>query len=232
MATKVQKEARAKEIAVYLALFTSQCFDDELRGLADKLMAKLSRMRKLDITRGRPEIWAGTIVYLIGRLNFLFDRSSPSHVTPDQIAEHFGAAKTTLQNKATMVEKATGIHQGDREFTRSEIADMFSVIELPNGFLTTLEMLREELAEDDQTAEIDADGNVLIRDMTEAELAAHHGRLKADQKQKQVEREFAVTWEERNRGRGQKQQEARRQRAAEKRARESKNQPDLFDGLL
>jgi len=232
MSMEAKKTARADEIRICLASFVSQHFDDELRGFAYGLLKKLSRMRKLDITRGRPEIWAGTVVYIVGRLNFLFDQDSANHVTPDQIAEHFAAAKTTLQNKATMVEKAAGIRQGGTDFTRAAISEMFAIIELPNGFVVTFEMFKKNLAEDGQTAEIDADGSVLIRDMNESELEAHRQELETIAAERQEQEELAHAREERRSQQRRKQEEARRQRAGEKRQKESEHQPDLFEGLL
>ena len=70
------KHESANEIMAMVESFCDPHLNDELTGCALRLCDKLSRKRKLDITRGRKEIWAAAIVYVIARLNFLFDKET------------------------------------------------------------------------------------------------------------------------------------------------------------
>ena len=75
------KKGKAKEISELVESFCKQYFDEELAACSSRLCDKLSRSRKLDITRGKQEIWAASIVYVIARVNFLFDKANNNFLT-------------------------------------------------------------------------------------------------------------------------------------------------------
>ncbi len=168
-----------EEIRELLHEFTEDRFDDELSEFANRLLDKLGRMRKLDITRGRPHIWAGAIAYLIARLNFLFDQANPLYMSGDEIAADFDASKSSLANKAGMIEKQARLYRGHPEFCRSEITDMMTIVKLPHGIVMPMTSLKEKLAESGQTADVNKDGSIDIRKMNQAEIRQYEERLAA-----------------------------------------------------
>lgn len=115
--------------------FCEQHLNNEYEGYAQKLCDKLGRKKKLTITRGREEIWAASIIYVIARLNFLFDREQEYYLTSDTICDFFGVKKSTVGNKATQIEKACKIRLGEEGFCRQEITDMFTFVEIPGGLI-------------------------------------------------------------------------------------------------
>jgi len=219
MTKKADKERRTDDIRRMVAEFAAEHLDAELAGFADRLLGKLSRMRKLDIAHGRPEIWAGTIVYLIARLNFLFDADNPLYLTGNEIAEYFGAAKSTIQNKAGIVEKACRLHRGHPDYSRAEIADMLTTVELPGGIVMPMDMFKRTLAAEGLAADARKDGTISIREMDEEE-SRELERLLAEREQQRAEAK-AQQREAPNR--------RRREAQDEKRRRDGKRQPDLFD---
>jgi uncharacterized protein DUF6398 len=50
--------------------------------------------------RGEVRIWAAGVIYALGQVNFLFDRTQTPHMTADQLAAALGVVKTTMANKA------------------------------------------------------------------------------------------------------------------------------------
>jgi len=76
------KSEQIKKIEELLKAF-STLLDAETTGFTRKLLDRLARKRKLDLSRGRKEIWAAAIVYVIARLNFLFDPENERRLTPD-----------------------------------------------------------------------------------------------------------------------------------------------------
>jgi hypothetical protein len=156
---KVEKAERLKEIKQLVQAFCDRHLNEELAGYALKLCQSLGRKRTLVITRGKKEIWAAAIVYVIARLNFLFDRENEYFLTADTICEYFGTKKTTVGNKATQIEKACGIGMGAEGFCSQHISDMFTLVELPNGLVVPKSMLPDfeivyEMADDEETEEI------------------------------------------------------------------------------
>ncbi len=97
----MKKQERAKEIAGLVESFGRENLNKELTDCSLRLCGKLSRSRKLDISRGKIEIWAAAIVYLIARISFLFDKKNVNFITSDIICDFFGTKKTTTGNKAT-----------------------------------------------------------------------------------------------------------------------------------
>jgi len=59
------KKERVIEIKTMLNGFCEAHLNEELEGYAIKLCDELSRKRKIDILRGKKEIWAAYIIYVI-----------------------------------------------------------------------------------------------------------------------------------------------------------------------
>jgi len=102
-------------------------------GFALKLCDRIARLRKLSIQRGRIEIWAAAIVYVIARLNFLFYPENEVSITADEMCAFFGTKKTTVSNKAGLIQKACNLYLGNVEFSAPEIVNMFLLYETEEG---------------------------------------------------------------------------------------------------
>lgn len=98
--------------------------DTEYQGLARRLVALLARKRPSPLQRGRPEIWAGGVLWALGQVNWLFARNATVHVTGDQLAEAVGAKPKSIAAKATVVSDAADIAEFDPRFTRRELQEM------------------------------------------------------------------------------------------------------------
>lgn len=77
--------------------------DEEYADLCRCLVGKLARKRPSPLARGDVGIWAAGVVYAIGQLNFLFDKSQMVHLTADQLSDVLNVKKTTMANKARHV---------------------------------------------------------------------------------------------------------------------------------
>ena len=82
----------------------------------------LGRKRKIDITRGKKEIWSASIIHTIARLNFLFDKQNENYITADTICDFFDTKKTTVGNKATQIEKECKLRMGAEGYCSKEIS--------------------------------------------------------------------------------------------------------------
>jgi hypothetical protein len=138
---KNKKHERLNEIKRLMQSFCNLHFTDELTGYAFKLCDKLGRKRTPVITRGGKEIWAASIVYVIARLNFLFDPRSETHVTADVICDHFETKKSTIGNKATQIERACGLGLGAEGYCNPAITEAFTFVETPDGIVIPKNML-------------------------------------------------------------------------------------------
>jgi hypothetical protein len=94
--------------------------DEEYRDLARALLGKLARKRPSPLARGDATIWAGTVLYALGQINYLFDPRSDPHLPGEALATAVGVPQTTLTNKAKTVRDLLRLRPLDRELTRRE----------------------------------------------------------------------------------------------------------------
>lgn len=120
---RIPKTARPVTYPVieYTDSFCKRHLDAEYVELCRRLAAKLGRKRPTPLSRGDLKIWAGAIVYTVGTLNFLFDRSQDPHLTGDQISDITGVPKSTLANKAKIIRDSLHIRPFELDLCRREL---------------------------------------------------------------------------------------------------------------
>ncbi|MBC8182958.1 hypothetical protein H8E88_17780 [candidate division KSB1 bacterium] len=196
----MDKKERLNEIKALIESFSKKYLSDELKGYVINLCDRLGRKRTISITRGKPEIWAASIVYVIARLNFLFDIENPNHITADIICEFFNTKKSTTGNKATQIEKDCNVRLGGEGLCSPHISDMFTFVQTPEGFI----LPKSYFSKHDR--------------IDEKDTAEREAQIEEQRQQKKLETE------ERRR----QQVERQRQIAEEKRKKKHKNQGNLF----
>ena len=128
-------KVKLNEIEVLIKDFCMEFFDEELANYAFKLLRTVSRKSKLNIARGKVEIWAAAIVYVISRLNFLFDKDSRNFISVDELCDSFNVKKSTVSKKATQIENICQISFFDKRFTNPVIAKSFNFQMNPEGVI-------------------------------------------------------------------------------------------------
>lgn len=155
---KAKKDERVKEIKELVVSFCVEHLNEELKSYVLRLFDTLNRKRKISIASGKKEIWAASIIYVIARLNFLFDSENELFLSADTICNFFGTKKSTVGSKATQIETACNLGIGAEGFCSPEISDAMTLVELPNGFVIPKSMLPKprivvEFAEEKEEAE-------------------------------------------------------------------------------
>jgi len=157
-----QKNNEAQRLARIESLVRDFCgahLGDEYETYCLKLFGTLARKRKINIRRGKEEIWAASIIYVIARLNFLFDKDNEDSITADIVCNFFGAKKSTIGTKATQIEKACNLSIGQEGYCTKEITDSFTFYQSPEGFIFPKSALQEteivlEIADEKESEEI------------------------------------------------------------------------------
>lgn len=109
-----------------IALTDKACadlLDEEYAYLARQVVGKLARKRPSPLLSGRAATWAGGVVWALGQVNFLFDRSTEPYATHDELADAFGLSKSTLGQKAKQVRDMLKMTWATPEFLRAEMVD-------------------------------------------------------------------------------------------------------------
>jgi hypothetical protein len=143
MTTDPKKARRIKEVEALLDASSREHLTPELAGYVRRLWEQIGRKRNYVITGGKPEIWASAVVYVIARVNFLFDRSNPHYLLPDVICGFFGTKKSTVSAKATEIERTCRIRLGQEGLCSPELSDSFTFVQLSNGMVLTKKMAKE-----------------------------------------------------------------------------------------
>ena len=139
-----EKQARFGEVATSLANFGAAHLDPELTGFTLELWKRVCRLKRVDCRRGDPNVWAASVILAVARMNFLFDRSQPVHLTLDTICDCFQVKKTTVGGKASEIEKTLRLRQhSEPGLCRSKFVESFTNVQLSNGMVVSLETARK-----------------------------------------------------------------------------------------
>src|SRR5215468_11698275 len=92
--------------------------DGEYAQLARQATAALCRQRPSPLTTGHLKTWACGIVYALGFVNFLFDKSQTPSMSAADLCAGFGVSKSTGSAKAKAVRDALGMGQMDPQWYR------------------------------------------------------------------------------------------------------------------
>ena len=139
-----EKETKLLEIT---GAFCSQKLHEEYFGLCEKLIKKMGRKRDVPFQRGKLEIWAAAVVYSIGSINFLFDKSSQPYMTSAQISEYFETKNTTVSNKAREIKDMFNLGYFNPEFSLQSMIDSnpFNKMVMVDGFIVSLSTLPDDM---------------------------------------------------------------------------------------
>jgi len=141
---------RAGEILTITERACLDNLDAEYAQLCRRLVGRLARKRPSPLTRGGARIWAAGAIYAVGQVNFLFDRSQRPHLTTDQLAAAVGVVKTTMANKAALINKTLGLRVFEPDLTRAAMLEQHPLAWLieVNDIIVDARMLAPELQDE------------------------------------------------------------------------------------
>lgn len=121
--------------------------NSEYAELARRLAATLARKRPSPIVRGKPEIWACAIIYALGTVNFLFDKSQTPYMRADELCAVFGVNQSSGANKAKFIRDTLKMYQLDPNWClQSRIDDnpMVWILQV-NGIMVDIRNMPREV---------------------------------------------------------------------------------------
>jgi hypothetical protein len=124
----------------------SQEYADLSRGMA----AALSRKRPSPLASGRPKTWAAGIVYALGQVNFLFDKSQTPHIPARDLCALFDVNQNSASGKAKQIRDALKIHLFDHRWLLPSQLDAHPTIWLVsvNGFIVDIRRMPRPIQEE------------------------------------------------------------------------------------
>jgi len=149
MRDKATIEEKTQKLIEMTAGFCDEYLDEDYKQLCEKLIRKMSRKRNVPYRSGQIEIWAAAIVYAIGSINFLFDRSFKPYASADDICNYFSTSKSTTSQKAKVIRDMFKLRYWDKDFstTKMKREDPFSDLVMVNGLIVNINTLAPEIQE-------------------------------------------------------------------------------------
>ena len=149
MKDKAIIEEKMQNLIRMTAEFCDVYLDEDYKRLCEKLITKMSRKRIVPFLSGRIEIWAAAIVYAIGSINFLFDRSFKPYVSADDICNYFSTSKSTISQKAKVIREMFKLRYYDEGFSTTHMIESnpFSNLVMLNGLIVDIRSLPPEIQE-------------------------------------------------------------------------------------
>lgn len=147
MDKKQELKNKEEELISLVSSFCNQKLNDEYSQLCIKMIQKLGRKRSCPFERGKLEIWAATIIYTIGTMNFLFDKSFEPYIQSRDIHDFFGTKSSTVSAKVREVRDLLSLSPYfDKNFSTSDMNSQnpFNSRVEVDGLLLTIESLPEE----------------------------------------------------------------------------------------
>jgi hypothetical protein len=135
-----------------VALTDAVCRDhlnEEYRDLARAMTAALCRKRPSPLASGQARSWAGGILYALGQLNFLSDRSSQPSMTMAELCAAMGVSPSNASAKSRAVIAALGTSRMDPRWMLRSFTDRNPLIWMAevNGLLVDLREMPREVQE-------------------------------------------------------------------------------------
>lgn len=122
----VPKAVRPRYEAI-IAVTDAVCMDhldEEYAELAREAAARLARKRPSPLSQGRAKSWACGIVYAMGRVNFLFDKSDEPRLGASELCALFDVSIGTGSAKARAVLDALGAFPMDPRWSTSRVLEI------------------------------------------------------------------------------------------------------------
>src|SRR5210317_2193233 len=88
------------------SLFTSYCkkhLNNDYLSLCNKVFEDLLKEDEHIFKRGKAEIWAASVVWSVGSINFLGDKSFEPYATLADVCSFFNANTSTVGQKASKI---------------------------------------------------------------------------------------------------------------------------------
>ena len=150
--TKSIPQAMRATYDTIVALTDKVCrdhLDDEYRELARLMAAALCRKRTSPLSSGQPRTWACSIVYVLGQINFLSDRSMKPYMTMADVCTAFGVGHSTASAKARIIFDTLKTHQLDPKWSLQRLLDQNPLVWMAevNGILVDLRQMPREVQE-------------------------------------------------------------------------------------
>lgn len=134
------------EIVAISDAFCKEHFNDEYAEMARKMTAALARKRPSPLVNGRTNGWAAGILYTLGQVNFLFDKSQSPHMRADELCKRIGVSQQTASGRAQKIREMLDIFPMHPDWTLPSRVDDNPLVWIlnVNGYMVDIRSMPRE----------------------------------------------------------------------------------------
>ena len=103
--------------------FCREHLNEDYAELSRKMAAALSRKRPSPLEKGQAKSWAAGVVYTLGRVNFLSDKSFEPYMTTAELCEKMGVSQSNASAKSRTIWDRLDLMQMDPEWSLPEMLE-------------------------------------------------------------------------------------------------------------
>jgi len=142
--------SRRRELVRLTGEYCDEHLNDEYKELAGKLIRTMEHGRPDLFLGGWAKTWAAAVIYALGQINFLFDKSFEPYIAAGDIPLYFGVSQSTVGTKAKLIRDTFDVHPWHPEFSTERMLENnpYGGKVMINGFVVPISMLRLELQEE------------------------------------------------------------------------------------
>ena len=148
---KVPKRLRTRfdSIVAITDRVCNRYLNDDYAQLARQATAALCCIRPSPLEGGRVNSWACGIVYALGFVNFLFDKSDEPHLSGADLCEKFGVSQSTGSAKSRVVRDTLDMIQMDPDWCLPSLLDNNPLVWMltVNGIVVDIRHMPREVQE-------------------------------------------------------------------------------------
>jgi hypothetical protein len=140
-------QAVYNEITSISDAFCKEHLNEEYAEMARKMAAALARKRPSPLVNGKAISWAAGIIYTLGQVNFLFDKSQTPHLRADDLCKRIGVSQQTAGGRAQKIKQALDIFQMHPDWTLPSLVDdnpMIWILSV-NGYMVDIRSMPREV---------------------------------------------------------------------------------------
>lgn len=120
---KAKIKVKEAELESMISAFCTEHLNEEYKTLSIKLLKKLGRKRDVPFSRGKLDIWAASIIYAIGSINFLPDSSFEPYMTLSGLCDIMGVKASTVGDKSGAIRKLLKLRRYGEEFSTQRMLE-------------------------------------------------------------------------------------------------------------
>jgi len=127
-----------EEIGEIIRTVCKEGIDVEYYYLGLLLLEKLARKRPSPILAGKAPAWAAGVLFALGKINFLFDKSSKPFTSQDDLADLCGVKKATAAGKGKQIRDMFQMSYWDTRFSTRRMQErnpLANLVMTKNGFI-------------------------------------------------------------------------------------------------